>query len=165
MTQTYEMLYIIPQDITEEKVPEVTGKVDELLQRHGAQITREDSWGRRKLAYAIKRQQYGTYQLAYFTLETEELPKLEKALRLRQEILRFLIVKYRERTAKEIAEHEERLAKITQHRKRSEAAQASAEAETESAKKMAAEEAQGPVDTAELEKKLDELLDENVSDQ
>lgn len=165
MTQTYEMLYIIPQDVTEENVPAITAKVDELLQRSGAKITREEPWGRRKFSYAIENQKFGTYQLVYFELPSENLPALEKELQLRQEILRFLIVKYRVRTAKEIAEHEALVAKIAEVKRRRDAIEAK-EAKVESAatpQKM--EEPAGPVDTAELEKRIDELLDESISDQ
>ena len=158
------MLYIIPQDITEEKVPEVTNKMGELLQRHGAHITREETWGRRKFAYAIKNQKYGTYQLLYFTLESEKLPKLEKELQLQQEVLRSLIVKYRERTAKEIEDHEQHLAKMSEKNKQREA-EKEAIAHPEKSAQPALEEVSGPVDAAELEKKLNELLDDKVSDQ
>lgn len=168
MTQTYEMLYIIPQNVTEEKVPEVTAKVDEILQRSGAKITRENSWGRKKFAYPIKHQRYGTYQLVYFELEPEQLPPLERELRLRQEILRHLIVKYRVRTAQEIAEHEERVARIAESKKRrkevSEKAPETAAPATGEKTAAEAPKEKGPVDIEELDKKIDKLLGDDLTD-
>jgi ribosomal protein S6 len=50
------------------------------------------TWGDRELAYEIDKESRGRYRLFNIDLEQEKLPKIEDALRLRGEILRYLFV-------------------------------------------------------------------------
>jgi small subunit ribosomal protein S6 len=58
-----------------------------------AKVTNTDNWGKRKLAYPIKKQEYGIYVFYTLDIEPTEVKKIETTLNITDEILRYLIVK------------------------------------------------------------------------
>lgn len=58
-----------------------------------AKVTNTDNWGKRKLAYPIKKQEYGIYVFYTLDIEPSEVKKIETALNITDEIIRYLIVK------------------------------------------------------------------------
>lgn len=58
-----------------------------------AKVTNTDNWGKRKLMYPIKKQDYAIY--VFYTLEIEpaQVKKIETTLNITDEIIRYLIVK------------------------------------------------------------------------
>jgi small subunit ribosomal protein S6 len=99
----YELAYIIPAKFSEDEVPKINHKITRLILDSGGQILNDESWGKRKLAYPIKQNKYGYYQILKFALEPNFLQKIEHQLRLDSSILRYLTtkVKYRKTTEKE----------------------------------------------------------------
>ncbi len=88
----YEALAIFKSVGTE---VEMTGSVKQLedpIQKLGGHIDRSTSWGRRRLAYRIARQQEGVYHLVQFQLPPPQLEELKHLLRLNENIVRFLIL-------------------------------------------------------------------------
>jgi len=109
----YEMTYLISDKIGENDLTAATGRINGLITARKGKVLGEDNWGRRKLAYPIKKQEFATYVTLNFELEPEELKKLGRDLRLTQEIIRFLIIvkdygkETLKLTADEVAETEE----------------------------------------------------------
>ncbi|MDF1567421.1 MAG: 30S ribosomal protein S6 [Spirochaetaceae bacterium] len=66
--------------------------VKKILTDAQASIKSEEDMGDRELAYEIDKESRGRYRLFNIDLEQEKLPKIEDALRLRGEILRYLFV-------------------------------------------------------------------------
>jgi small subunit ribosomal protein S6 len=91
MVQTYELLYIIPGDKTEEEAKPITEQIKGLLTQLGATIANQDYWGKRKLAYEIEHIRQGYYDLIAFDVDTSKLPEIETALRLHEDVLRHMI--------------------------------------------------------------------------
>jgi small subunit ribosomal protein S6 len=89
----YELVYIVSPSITEEELPNVQDKIGDILKKSGGNITETNKWGRRKLAYPIKRFNEGTYILTKFASEAASIRNFESGLKLSDEILRYLIVK------------------------------------------------------------------------
>lgn len=56
------------------------------------QVTKIDRWGRRKLAYEIDKQRDGYYVFMYADIDPQNLPELERNLKLSSNVLRYLIV-------------------------------------------------------------------------
>ena len=152
----YELLYIITANFTAEEIKPVIAKVESLIKDNGGEITKTGELGKIKFAYPIKHQSHGYYQLAEFNLPTAKLKTINTALTLAPEILRFLAIKQKIKTEKEIAQEkafQEKLAK----RKGEEIEKIKAEQEEikEKPKKTKAEK----VSLEDLDKKLDEILD------
>ncbi|MEZ4456752.1 MAG: 30S ribosomal protein S6 [Gemmatimonadales bacterium] len=90
MARPYEVVYIFDPTLDEETI---NGK---LTTFHGllnvADSAQLNHWGRRTLAYQIKRRDTGYYVVANFETETQLLPEFERALKLDEGVLRHLVV-------------------------------------------------------------------------
>ena len=62
----YEILYIVHPALEGGHLQDITKSVDELLEKNGAKLKAQDNWGRKRLAYPIEKQNYGTYILTQF---------------------------------------------------------------------------------------------------
>ncbi|WP_139470765.1 30S ribosomal protein S6 [Campylobacter armoricus] len=111
----YEVLFILKPTLTEEEVSAKLEFVKEVLTKNGAQIESVVPMGTRKLAYKIKKYERGTYFVIYFKAPTNLIAELERVLRITEEIIRFLIVKYENK--KEIIAWEKLSKGIKQNKK------------------------------------------------
>jgi len=150
----YELLYIVPITYTAEELKPIIEKVSSLIKEQDGKITKDGDLGKLKFAYPIKHQSHGYYQLFEFDLPKENLQKLNNALSLTNEILRFLIVKKKIKTEKEIKKEKDLQDKLAKKK----------EKEIEKIKKEKKEAEEKPkkekdkVSLEELDKKLDEIL-------
>ncbi|MBM4438549.1 MAG: 30S ribosomal protein S6 [Actinobacteria bacterium] len=80
-----------------ERVPELTSThidaVTDRISQHNGEVNSVHSWGRRKFAYAIKRQREGHYVLVEFSMDPADVGALENSLRISEDIMRFLVVR------------------------------------------------------------------------
>ena len=88
----YELLYLLPATYAEEELAPIKEKIKALIKHRGGQITAEDSLGKRKLAYPVKKFRQGYYLLNEFDIEPQALNALNNDLRLTNEVLRHTIV-------------------------------------------------------------------------
>ena len=65
----YETVFIITPVLSDEQTKEVVKKFKDLLKDKGANITHEENWGMRKLAYPIQKKSTGFYYLVEFDAE------------------------------------------------------------------------------------------------
>ena len=82
MQNHYELLYLISGAYTEEELATIKEKVKNLIAKFEGQITFEDSFGKKKLAYPIKKAFHGYYLLYEFDLDGERLKDLSNGLKL-----------------------------------------------------------------------------------
>ena len=89
MTRRYEAVYIFDSAL------EDTAITDKLSRFHGLLGLKEDAaldhWGRRQLAYPIGRKEQGYYVVARYNAEGKALPEYERALKLDDGIIRYLL--------------------------------------------------------------------------
>ena len=93
--QDYEMVLVISPEveIAEEETNPVVDKVVKLITGKGGTITEISRWGKRKLAYPIRKFTEGEYVLTQFKMEPTVTKELEASLRLSEEILRHLLIR------------------------------------------------------------------------
>ena len=90
----YEMIYIIDTDLEETARKELIEKVSALIEKNGGEIEKVDeTWGKRRLAYAIDYKTEGWYVLVTFKAPVELPRELERNLQINENVLRYLIVK------------------------------------------------------------------------
>ena len=94
MMKHYEVLFILKPTLTEEEVNANLEFVKGVLTKNGAELETIVPMGTRKLAYKIKKYERGTYFVIYFKAPTILIAELERVLRITEEVIRFLIVKY-----------------------------------------------------------------------
>ncbi|MBC7224155.1 MAG: 30S ribosomal protein S6 [Anaerolineae bacterium] len=88
----YELVFIVDPTQDEEGVAAVTDRVTKAITSTG-EVTRVDVWGRRKLAYPIKRFREGTYVLMRALLTPEGIAELDRTLKLTEPVIRHLLVR------------------------------------------------------------------------
>ncbi|HEY9752717.1 MAG TPA: 30S ribosomal protein S6, partial [Coleofasciculaceae cyanobacterium] len=93
MSNLYETMYILRPDIGEEAVDQVINKYQTLLQENGANVLETQHRGKRRLAYEINRQRDGIYVQMNYEGGGKLVATLERAMRLSDEVLRYLTVK------------------------------------------------------------------------
>lgn len=93
--QDYEMVLVISPEVevAEEETNPVVDKVVKLITGKGGTITEINRWGKRKLAYPIRKFTEGEYVLTQFKMEPKVTKELEASLRLSEEILRHLLIR------------------------------------------------------------------------
>ncbi len=89
----YEILAIITSTLADTEVPAAITKIEETLKKHECILHYSQNLERRKLAYEIAHQQYGSYVFMEFDCEPGHIGKLEHDFRLTPELLRHVIVK------------------------------------------------------------------------
>jgi small subunit ribosomal protein S6 len=93
--KNYEVVYIFDTSVAEDKVQEKLTRYHELLTGPGqGEITATDVWGRRQLAFPIKKKNAGTYVIVQFRSAEDALPEFERLLKLDEELLRYLVVQH-----------------------------------------------------------------------
>lgn len=89
----YELALILSPALDEEaRVAEVE-KIQATLERFGAKIEKVDDWGKRKLAYDIKKVSEGFYSFTTFEAEASAPAEIESRMRIMENVLRYLIVR------------------------------------------------------------------------
>jgi small subunit ribosomal protein S6 len=88
----YESVVIINAILEDDKVEGVVKKIQETLTNGGAEIVDVDKWGRKRLAYPIKKQKTGYYVVLRFKADPSFIAKLDRFYRLEEEIYRSLTV-------------------------------------------------------------------------
>lgn len=89
----YELVVVIDPEIDEEKLSATLDRISQLVTTRGGEVIDVDRWGKRKLAYPIKRRSEGDYVITHFRLEPAQAAELEAGLRLSEEVLRHLLVR------------------------------------------------------------------------
>jgi small subunit ribosomal protein S6 len=88
----YEVVYIFDPELDEAAITAKLSQFHALVQADGAEAPAVNHWGRRTLAYPIKRRDTGYYVVANFDAETSSLPEFERAIKLDDGVLRHLVV-------------------------------------------------------------------------
>ena len=98
MMNRYELIYIIDTGLEEAARKELIEKVSALITGNGGEIEKVDeTWGKRRLAYAIDYKTEGWYVLVNFKAPAELPRELERNLQINESVLRYLVVKLEEK--------------------------------------------------------------------
>lgn len=89
----YELVTIVSPEVEGEEMPKVVDKVNRFITDRDGIVEGTEQWGRRKLAYPVKRFAEGNYILTRFKLEPKLVKELEADLGAVEGILRHLVVK------------------------------------------------------------------------
>jgi len=92
MVRPYEVVYILDSALDDEVIAQKLDKIHELIRVDGTDAPVLDHWGRRTLAYSIGKHTTGYYVVANFETDPVKLPEFERALRLDDDVIRFLVV-------------------------------------------------------------------------
>ncbi|MBF2005867.1 30S ribosomal protein S6 [Chlorogloeopsis fritschii PCC 9212] len=93
MQIVYETMYILRPDLGDEQVEQAISKYENLIREQGADNIQIQNRGKRRLAYEINRQRDGIYIQMNYTAPGNIIAVLERAMRLSEEVIRYLTIK------------------------------------------------------------------------
>lgn len=93
--RTYELIFVVDPRVSDEDVVTMIHDYRQMITAGGAEVTSEENWGRRKLAYPINKLNEGKYVLLNISSASgkSSLPEVEHRMRQNDKILRFLTVR------------------------------------------------------------------------
>ena len=103
----YELTVLVHPDL-EANLDTVLDKVRALVTDNGGEIIKEDNWGKKKLEYSIRREEFAVYVYFEVKLPAEALLKISNVLNITDEVLRYLLVKADEKARQALAEQRQR---------------------------------------------------------
>ena len=90
--RSYQSVLILKPDIEDTRVDEALAKIGEFVKGNGGTILKTEKWGKKRLAYRVKKNRFGIYLNLYHTLEPSGVIDLEKKYKLYDLIIKFMVV-------------------------------------------------------------------------
>jgi small subunit ribosomal protein S6 len=89
--RNYEIVYIADPDLDENSLTTLEVKVKGWIEAAGGHVVNVDRWGKRRLAYTIKKRHDGHYVFVQATMPSAAGADVERNLRLTEQVMRFMI--------------------------------------------------------------------------
>jgi small subunit ribosomal protein S6 len=91
--RTYEIVYIVKPDVSEEDLDKLISQMESLITNNGGAIQKTEKWGRRRLAYQVRRQREGQYVITTTDCEPPALREFERVLKVSEPVIKFQTVR------------------------------------------------------------------------
>jgi len=92
----YELVLVFDPDLTSEKQKKLIDQIKKIIVDLKGTIKKENDWGKKDLAYPIRKKTQGVYFLWQIKLWPKTLPEIEKKLGLEESLLRYLLTRNEE---------------------------------------------------------------------
>ena len=92
-TRDYELMVVLSPEIGDDVLSESLDRLNLAITSRGGEVVESDTWGRRRLAYPIKRFIEGNYVVSQIKLDPSAVPSLESSLKISEEVIRHLIIR------------------------------------------------------------------------
>jgi len=89
--RNYELVCIVQPELDETAFKDVVERVSSWITEAGGNVDKVDIWGRRRLAYQIRKQREGQYVLLNLTLDPKAAGELERNIRYLEPVLRHML--------------------------------------------------------------------------
>src|SRR5438270_5000741 len=93
MNRTYELMFIVRPDMTEEDLDKLLAMLQSIVPASGGSIVKVDKMGKRRLAYTVTRFHEGIYVLMAVEGGGAVIHELERRLRVTEQVIKFLTVR------------------------------------------------------------------------
>ncbi len=95
--RNYQSVLILKPDLDEGHVDQAFEKISAFIKKYGGEVIKLDKWGKKRLAYKVKKNKFGYYLNIYHTCEPSQIPELEKEFKLYDQIIKFLVIRLEEK--------------------------------------------------------------------
>jgi len=89
----YETIYITQADFPDDEIQSIIEKYKAIIESRNGLVVKIDKWGKRKLAYEIKKVTRGFYVMFDYAGQSDTVDELERNLKIDDKILKFMTVK------------------------------------------------------------------------
>lgn len=88
----YELIYIVQPDLDETTLTSVMERVDTLVKDSQGQTVKTDLWGKRKLAYPIRKMNEGFYVFSKISIDPAAIIEVNKSIKFIEQVIRSSII-------------------------------------------------------------------------
>jgi small subunit ribosomal protein S6 len=88
----YELVVIIHPDLDDEAINQAVDRIKEWIAKADGKVEKVDNWGKKRLSYAIQKQNEGIYFLLTITMPPDAITEFERNLIILEPVMRHLIV-------------------------------------------------------------------------
>jgi len=92
----YEVAYIVHPDLDETAFTELNDRVREMIEKGDGKVTKVELWGKKRLAYEIRKQKEGQYVFLQTEMPPTLCSELERNFSLLEPVMRFMITQAEE---------------------------------------------------------------------
>ena len=92
-SREYETIYILRPDTPNDGVGQINARVRQVMEQMGGKVIKLDNWGKRKLAYEVKKQLKGIYLYWHYLANPGVGEEIERNLRMLDNVIRYYTVK------------------------------------------------------------------------
>jgi small subunit ribosomal protein S6 len=85
----YELMLIVNPNADEDRQKEIVDRLRATVEKDQGAVAGVDEWGKKKMAYEIKKESEGVYTVITFTATPQTLSEIERVLSITDEVLRF----------------------------------------------------------------------------
>jgi small subunit ribosomal protein S6 len=89
----YENIVILNAALSDEEVNSSVTRIKDLITNSGGEIIKAESWGRKKLAYEIKKQNKGVFMMLIYKTPPATIKKLEEFYKVFDPVVKFMVIK------------------------------------------------------------------------
>jgi len=107
LKRTYESVVIINAALEDDQIDTSLARMQETITTHGGELIELDKWGRKRLAYPIKKAKSGYYAVFRFSATTDLVATLERNYRLDENVIRYLTIQLDKFALEAIAKQKE----------------------------------------------------------
>ena len=90
--RTYESVVLINAALEDDQIEVTLSKIQESITTHGGDIVEVDKWGRKRLAYPVKKAKSGYYAIFRYNSTPDQIAIVERNFRLDENIFRYLTI-------------------------------------------------------------------------
>ncbi len=89
----YESIFIINPNISDDETASVIKKMQDVVAKQGGEVVKFEDWGKKKLAYEVKKQKRGHYAFLQIKAAPAVVGELERTYKLTDSVIKFMTVK------------------------------------------------------------------------
>src|SRR3989338_655786 len=89
----YETIFIVKSSLVDEEIAKVMEKIKGVVLRGGGEVAVMENWGKKKLAYEVRKEKKGAYIIAHFKGTGATVSEMERNYRLDESIIKFITLK------------------------------------------------------------------------
>lgn len=107
--RSYQSLIILKPDLEDAQVDQVIEKIGQFIQKSGGSTLKLEKWGKKRLAYKVKKNKFGIYINIYHTCANDKVAELEKEYQLYDQIIKYMIIKIEDKDLERILQESEQI--------------------------------------------------------
>jgi small subunit ribosomal protein S6 len=92
MKRNYELVVVLSPELTSTQVKQAESSITQLVKDNSGTVVSVESWGKKRLAYKIKKHEEGSYLLFTLEMEAQKAGDFDKAVKMAADVIRHMLL-------------------------------------------------------------------------